>query len=218
MALKKLSNEEKELCKMITPEFRVSHPHVFKASSVAPNDPKKKFSVTMLIRKDTDMMGTDRAKAPAVKKPRSIKQVILNAKVATFGADKAKWPPLESPVGDGDGEAGLDKNRKPKEGYAGHWVIKCTSQEDQRPEVRDQNNAPITVESDFYAGCFARAAVYVYVWEFAGKFGVSFILDSVQKLKDGPKLGGRLSADEDFSPVSSGEESEAAEDDDMDFK
>lgn len=215
----KTSKAEKEVqdpCKIMTPEFRVSYPHVFKPSVMkgTKNDPK--YSVTMLFEKDSDLD--------------IIKGAIRAAKIKKWGKNKADWPEdIESPVVDGDGPKGLDKNKKRRDGYEGHYAIKASTGEDQRPGVVDENVDPIINVADFYPGCYARAHVFAYVWEFpkdSGNFGVGFILDHVQKLRDGKSFGGKKSADEVFTKVNSGkakgrdedDEDEDSDEDDEDFR
>ena len=205
---KTTKQEDKDLCRMITPQFRVSYPHVFKPQAPKPGD-KLKFSVTMLFPKDQDLTGSS-----PDGKPRSIKEVIRNAKTAEFGP-KENWPDdLESPVVDGD-----DPKFSDKEGYAGCYVIKASTSEEQRPSVVDRDMSPITEPNDFYPGCFARAYVYAYVWFYPSrekcmKKGVGFILDHVQKLKDGKSFGGKKPVEQVFSPVAAPEEDDAGDDDD----
>lgn len=206
---KKAPKANKDLCRIITPSFRVSYPHVFKAQQVKPTD-KPKFSVTMLFAKDSELLG----QSPDGK-PRSMKEVIKNAKLAEFGS-KENWPDgLESPVIDGD-----DPKFADKEGYKGHWVIKATTSEDQRPSVVDAEMVPITEASDFYPGCYARAYIYAYVWEYMNKQGVGFILDHVQKLRDGKSFGGKKPVEQVFSPViaDDGDDEDFDADDDAGFK
>lgn len=196
---------EKEDCRMITPEFRVSYPHVFKPQAPKPTD-KKKYSVTMLFPKDSDLMGMS-----PDGKPRGIKEVIRNAKLVAFGP-KDNWPAgLESPVVDGDDEKFADKP-----GYAGHWVIKAVTSEDQKPGVVDAKMTPITDPAELYPGCYARAYVYAYVWTYMKKQGVGFVLDHVQKLRDGKSFGGKKPVEQVFTPVDSGSDKDS-DDDEEDF-
>lgn len=191
--IKKLTKDERDAARVLTPEFRVSFPHVFKAQSIKEND-KKKYSITMLFKKDSDLS--------------SIKNAIKQAKINAFG-DKKNWPEdLESPVIDGDSKKNADK-----EGYPGCWVIKASSNEESKPGVVDQNVEPIVNQADFYPGCYARAYVYAYVWEYMGKQGVGFILDHVQKLRDGKSFSGKKPADQVFSPVGGGDNDEDENDD-----
>lgn len=189
----------KDLSRVLTPEFRVSYPHVFKAQAIKPTD-KPKFSVTMLFPKNADLS--------------ALKEAMRQAKIAQFGP-KENWPDdLESPVVDGDNPKHADK-----EGYKGHWVIKASTNEDQRPGVVDENVQPIVDQAKFYPGCYARAYIYAYVWEYMGKQGVGFILDHVQKLRDGKSFGGKKPADQVFSPVGTGDSGDFEDDtEEMDFK
>lgn len=188
---KKPTPQEKDLCRLITPEFRVSFPHVFKPQAPKPTD-KPKYSITMLYPKTSDLTGL----APDRVTKRSLKEVLSNAKNAEFGS-KENWPSdLESPVIDGDLPKYADK-----EGYKGHWVIKATSNEDSKPGLVDSRMMPITVQSDFYPGCYARAFVYARVWEYMGKKGVQFIVDHIQKTRDGDSFGGKKAVDQVFAPI-----------------
>jgi hypothetical protein len=192
---KKKINREK--CRAITPEFRVAYPHVFKPQAPKSGD-KLKYSVVMLFPKDSDLT--------------VIKGIIKEAKLAAFGA-KENWPEvLESPVKDGD-----DEKYAGNEGYKGHWVIKASSNEEQKPGVVDQNVEPILSQSDFYPGCYARAQVLATNWEYMGKQGIMFILDHVQKTRDGKAFGGKKPADQVFTPVNAGDTEESGDDADAGF-
>lgn len=188
------SQADREKCRILTPEFRVSYPHIFKAQAMPGTNNPPKYSITMLFPKDTDLT--------------SLKAAMTNAKVARFGADSSKWPKVKSAVSDGDGEAGRSKKTNdPLEGYAGHWVVKASTNEDQKPGLVDESVKAIIEPAKFYAGCYARAYIFAYVWEFpkgSGKFGMGFILDHVQKLRDGKSFAGKKPAEQVFDPVAGG--------------
>ena len=186
---------DKDKQRLITPTFRVSYPHVFKASGMKGAEPK--FSITMLFPKNADLSG--------------LKRAMKQAKIAQFGPDESDWPDdLESPVVDGD-----SKKHRDKEGYKGHWAIKASSNADSKPGLVDENAEPIVDAADFYPGCYARAYIFARVWEFGGKQGIHFILDHVQKMKDGKSFGGKKPIDQVFSPVNDdGADSDADEDED----
>ncbi len=200
--------------RMITPEFRLSFPHLFKAQAPKPTD-KPKFSVTMLYPKGTDMMGCTLATDSTPSVPISLKQVILNAKLSEWGS-KENWPDdLQSPVRDGDDPKFHKDGEKP--GYKGHWVIKATSNAESRPGVVDSTGTPITEPADIYPGCYCRAYVYARVWEYMGKEGVQFILDHVQKTRDGKSFGGKKPVEQVFGPIGTGSTDSEIEDDSHDF-
>ena len=182
MATNKVNTELQEKCRVITPEFRSSYPHLFKANAVKGSAPK--YSVTMLFKKTQDLA--------------TIKEAIRNAKIVAFGPNKADWPTdLQSPVDDGD-----SPKYAGKEGYAGHWAIKASSNEENRPGLVDENVQPILDQSQFLPGDYARAQVFARVWEYMGKRGIHFILDCVQKTREGKHFGGKKSAAEVFGPIS----------------
>jgi len=190
VAKKKLTKEERDLCRMTTPVFRVSFPHLLKPS--AQKGGKPKYSVTMLFAKNSDLTGT----APDGT-PRSIKEIIKNAKVVSFGS-KENWPEgIQSPVTDGD-----DAKKTKHEGFAGNWAISAKSEEDQPPAVVDINKKPITDSKAIYAGCYARAAIYAHVWEYNGEHGVRFVLDRIQKVKEGKAFSSKGDVNKMFTPLS----------------
>lgn len=207
---KSTEKQKKDPRKIVTPQFRVSYPHVFKPAKMPGDKNAPKYSITMLFSKDDDIT--------------SLQAAIKAAKIEKFG-DKSKWPKkIKSPVTDGDGDAdsNFDKNGKRREGYENCWIIKATSSEDQKPGVVDEDVEPILEASKFYPGCHAVAYVFAYVWEFpkdSGKYGVGFILDHVQKVKDDKSFAGKKSADEVFTPVNSGdvEDEENEDSDEEDF-
>ncbi len=172
--------------KLVTPEFRVSYPHVFKATSMDGKNPK--FSITMLYKKTQDLS--------------ALQLAVKHAKIALFGPDKEDWPKMASPFKNGDSPENADKD-----GYKGHWAVKASSNENARPGVVNYPECdPITDPTEFYAGCYARASVFARVWEFplnSGLYGIHFILDHVQKMKEGKPFGGKKSAKEAFGALAS---------------
>ncbi len=172
----------KEKCRVLTSEFRVAHPHVFKAQQVM-GQGEPKYSVTMLFAKNADLS--------------SIKEALRNAKAAKYGPDKANWPKdLRNPVIDGDMPKYADK-----EGYKGHWVVKATAFQDRKPGLVDSDVEPIVDPADFYPGCYARAQLYASVWENEFGRGIRFSLDHIQKTRDGKSFASRKAASEVFNPI-----------------
>lgn len=183
--------DDKKSMGFVTPKFRVSYPYLFQPQKDK-DDPEGagKYSITMMFPKETDL--TD------------LKKSLHAAKVAAFGPNKEKWPKkLESPVRDGDS---VEFEDKPE--FQGCWIVKATANAKfGKPSLvgtkRDieKKLIPLGDQSEFYAGCYARAFIFPNVWEFMKKRGVSFILDHVQKLDDGPALGGRKNVNEIFDPI-----------------
>ena len=67
-----------------------------------------------------------------------------------------------------------------------------------RPGLVDADMQEIRDESEFYPGCWARAVVTTYAWEFKGKCGVSVNVRNIQKIRDDEPLISRVRAEDEF--------------------
>ncbi len=198
MAKTKIDKVQREKTRIVTSEFRVAFPHLYKPNAM--QDSKPKYSITMLFSKKQDLA--------------LIKKAIRQAKINEFGDDESDWPEeLESCVRNGD----LPKYAK-FDGFKGHWAIKATSNVNSRPSVVDEDMEEIAeLSGKFYPGCYARASIFGYVWTFGTKQGVGFIVDHVQKLREGKPFGGKPPVDQVFSPVNTGKASKEEDSDEDDF-
>lgn len=168
---------------VLTPVFRVSYPAVLKPKHNKLND-KMEYSVVALFPKGADMS--------------NLKKAAQAALVEKFGADQKKWPKnLKTPF--------RDQGEKEKDGAlpSGHekGAIFMNLKSTQKPGVVNEQVEDIIDESDFYAGCFARATVRAYAYSQAGNAGVNFGLANIQKVKDGDPFGSRTRAEDDFQPI-----------------
>ncbi len=178
-----------EKLKVLTTEFRVSHPHVFKPSKI-PNSDKEAYSIEMLFDKTTTEL-------------KSLQDPVKWAAIGKWGPNKADWPsPLKYPFRDGDKPKFNKKTKKTevRPEHKGMWVVRASSNADYaKPHVVGANpKIPIANEADFYPGCYARAALKAHAYEVGDQMGVKFILDGVQKTKDGEAFGGKRPADQTF--------------------
>lgn len=164
----------------LTPVFRLSFPSLFEARAQAKGKPK--FQCSALFAKGADLS--------------LLKKAAEDVGVAKWGADKGKWPKgWVSPF--------KDQGNKEYEGYeAGAIFISLSST--QRPEVVGPDKNPIE-ESDIYAGCYCRASVRPFAYEYRETSngpvmtrGISFGLGNVQKVRDGEPLDSRSFAETDF--------------------
>jgi len=182
--------------KVLTPKFRASYPNVFKAVSNKLSK-KMEYSVVALFPKGADLSG--------------LKKAAKDACIEKWGADETKWPKnLESPFKDQGDRA---KDGVLPQGYE-KGAIYMNLKNKNKPGVVDQNVQPIIDESEFYPGCWAIASVNCFAWDYEGvKFGVSFGLNNIQKVKDGEPFSGRTKAEDDFAPVATedGETAQSAE-------
>lgn len=165
-----------------TPKFRVSYPNVFTPSSFPGQEPK--YGVTMLFPKAADLS--------------ALKQLAKEAIEAKWpdAATRAKIvqnPNFKNPFRDGDLE------KPDTDGYKGCIFVRATSK--MKPGLVDRNVQPIMSEEEFYAGCYAMAAVTAYAYSTAGNTGVAFGLQHLQFLEHGEPFSGRGKAEDMFEPL-----------------
>lgn len=184
---------------LMTPEFRVSYPYVFRPQQpMAGSDPnaKPKFSVTMLFPKGADLSVFKKAAEAAVMEKWGAQindQTLIDPKNPALGTrGKQFLSKLRSPF--------RDQGEKESEGYVPGAVF-MTATSKQKPGLVDGSNNDIINETDFYAGCYARATLRVFTYDAKGNKGVAFGLQNIQKLRDGESLSGRMKAQDEFEPV-----------------
>lgn len=187
---------EKKKC--ITPEFRVSFPHVFEKHSGFKNQ-EAQYSITMLFSKATDL--------------KELKRAAFNAGAEAWGANREEWPEgYRWPFRDGD----KDPKKRGKPEFK-NVIFTSASSKKTRPQVIgnkkiDGQFQQITKENGgediFYAGCYARAELLAFAYDTAGNVGISFALQNLQKLREGEQLSGRKNADQVFDEIDDGSDSE----------
>ena len=177
---------------IMTPKFRVSYPHVFKAQ-LNKQSGKEEYTIQALFAKDADLS--------------KLKEAAKAALAAKWGEDPKKWPKeLRLPFRD-QGEKEYEDEATGKivlpNGYE-RGAIFITFKSKQRPGIVDERVQPIIDESQFYAGCYARATVRPYVYGGPGTSftaGVAFGLQNIQKVGEGEPFSGRMKAEDAFAPI-----------------
>lgn len=175
--------------KFVTGKVRLSYPKIFKPE-INKKSGLPQYSAQLLI-------------------PKTDKETLAKFSAATAAAVKQKYgdkPPAKLKLGDTptpvpllikcplrDGDEDNPKNRKE---LNGHWFVNCSSNVNYPPGVVDINKVEILDPSELYAGCYVRVALKIFCHD---NDGISFGLNSVQKLADGERLDGRTSAADDFS-------------------
>jgi len=170
---------------LTTPECTLMYPAVFEAKY---NELKKKdeWTVTMLFDKAT----TDMAK---------IKTAMVLAATNEFGVGvDLKTLDLKR-IQDGDAPTSTGKDRP--EACKGKWVIKASTRLNA-PGVVDGHLNKILDPTEIYSGVFAKLNVTVKGYKGPQGNGVTFYLNHVQKVKDGPALTGGAPAEDVFSALS----------------
>lgn len=177
--------------KVVTGMVRFSYLHVWEPSAIDEGQ-EPKYSASLIISKSDK------------KTLKEIKHAVENAKIqgktSKFGG---KVPAnLKTPLRDGDEE------RPGDEAYENSYFLNANCK--TRPGVVDQDCNKILDQDEVYSGCYGRASITFYPFNTSGNKGVACGLNHLQKVKEGEPLGGRSTAESDFS-----EGFEFDEDDDL---
>lgn len=181
---------------LVTPEFRMSYPNLTKPR-MNKLSKKLEYSVAALFKKGEDLS--------------ALKAAVLEACEEKWGKDKTKWPQnLRTPFRDQADRAKPNEKgeRVLPEGYVA-GAIYLNLKNERKPGVVDANVQPILDENEIYGGCYARASVQVYAYDFGGNTGVNFSLQNVQKTRDGDPFSHRVRAEDEFMPVGQVQNGEA---------
>ena len=68
-------------------------------------------------------------------------------------------------------------------------------------QIVDRAVKPILDRGEVYSGCYARVSLSFYAFNSNGNRGVACGLGNIQKIRDGEPLGGRATAEDDFSTL-----------------
>lgn len=175
-------------------DCRLSYANIWEPKAMSEGqDPK--YSVSILIPK------SDKETLAAVSKGID---AAIDAGIGKFGGKRPNKKNIRIPLRDGDTEKPDDEN------YAGHYFINANSY--VAPQIRDARVRPILDRSEVYSGCYARVALDFIAFNTNGNKGVRASLCSIQKIRDGEPLGGRVKPEDDFEVVEDDQE-----DTDLDF-
>ena len=164
-------------------DTRWSYCNVWEAKAINGGTPK--FSVSLLIPK-TDTVTVKKIKA-------AIEAAYREGEAKLKGNGKTV-PPLtaiKTPLRDGDAE------RPDDPAYAGHYFLNANSA--TAPGIVDADCQPILTRSEVYSGVYGRASISFYAFNSSGNRGIACGLNNLQKIRNGEPLGGRASAESDFS-------------------
>lgn len=194
---------------VLTPEFQASYPALFEAKKME-GATKAYFSVQAIFQTKETAKSKEEGRSVVDIEP--MKALARGVMAEKYGADRTKWPKF----GDGANgtvklpfRSGEEAGKKDKKGYgAGITFVEFKKPGDQvRPGIVGSKAGPdgkpelITVPSDVYGGCYMRAKINPYFWEVGGKMGISFGIQSLQKLRDGEPFGGASDAQADFDAI-----------------
>lgn len=197
------------MASLLTCEGVASYPHVFKATlskNPKPTD-KPAWSLAILFTK----AGQDS------KEIRALLAEAIRVARERFGpevSDKIQWVENGKQAGAsflacGDDAIGLPFRRDMKKrGYpddiAVYFNARKTNDPEKdirAPEVIGRNAKPITDTREIYPGVRLRISVNPFAYDTDGNKGVSFGLNNVQKLGDGPRIDDRKDAKDEFGAL-----------------
>lgn len=200
--------QKEEKTRIITPEFRVSYPALFTARKVNPNDPneKPKYSVQMLFRTAETAKGKELGEKVVTETAewKRMRQAVLDLFVKNLGPDWQEKIKLRK--GDGalmyrspfrDGNA---PEKRDSEGY-GPGVTFVSASSLYAPGVIGPDKVALMNPNDIQGGYYARAEVHPYWYSVKGNQGVTFGLDNVQLIREGPAFSGRAKAEDVFDAI-----------------
>ncbi|MCR4837476.1 MAG: DUF2815 family protein [Eubacterium sp.] len=148
------------------------------------DDGKPKYAVSVIIPK------SDTKTIEAI---RNAIQVAYEEGESKLKGNGKTVPPLETiktPLRDGDLE------RPEDEAYKDSYFVNAKSV--TAPGIVDADRQPILDHTEVYSGVYGRVSMTFYAYNTGTARGIACGLNNLQKLKDGPLLGGRMSAEDDF--------------------
>lgn len=178
------ANKATNPMKVITgPNTRWSFANVWEPKSIKGGTPK--FSVSLIVPK-SDIKTVAKVKA-------AIEAAYHEGEAKLKGSGKSV-PPLaaiKTPLRDGDIE------RPDDPAYANAYFINANAT--SAPGIVDADRNPILTRSEVYSGVYGRASISFYAFNSNGNKGIACGLNNLQKVSDGEPLGGKTSAESDFT-------------------
>jgi len=170
--------------KVITgPDTRWSYANVWEPKSINGGAPK--YSVSLIIPKsDTKTVAKIKAAIQAAYEEGA-------AKLKGNGKSVPALAAIKTPLRDGDIE------RPDDEAYAGAYFINANSA--TAPGIVDADRNPVLTRSEVYSGVYGRASISLYAFNSNGNKGIACGLNNLQLIRAGEPLGGKASAESDFS-------------------
>lgn len=164
---------------------RISYAHIWKPNTNQDDTPGK-YGTALLIPKDdkktiTKIENAIKAAIDAGKSKLANKQ----GKVVVNG--------LKLPLRDADEEEIAD------DAYKGMMFFNASS--DRKPQVVNRRKERIEDEDEVYSGCFCNVSINFYAFNRDGNKGIAAGLGNIQKVKDGERLAGGHTADDDFDEL-----------------
>lgn len=168
--------------KIVTGLVRFSYCDVFRPRTINEGE-EPKYSICVLINK-TDKETIEKIKA-------AVNAAIGNGQSVLAGKNgQVNRATLKLPLRDGD------TDRPDDPAFVGQYFLNATTK--RKPAVVDIKREEIIDPDEFYSGCYGRASLGFYAYNFQGTKGIAVGLNALQKIRDGEPLGGTVSVEEAF--------------------
>ena len=167
--------------KVVTGKVRFSYVNIFRSRSFSDGQDAK-YSICLLIPK--------KDKATIRKIQAAIDEAVQEGISSKWSGKKPAN--LKLPLRDGDAERA---DEAPE--YEGMYFLNANST--QKPGIVDKDLNEILDPDEVYSGSWGRASINFYAFNSNGNRGIACALNNLQKVRDGERLGGRVSAEEDFA-------------------
>ena len=168
-----------------TPEFRINWPKLFNPETNEGG--KKVYSVDALFNSKSDLS-----------KLRALADTTLAEK---FPGKKITFESLEhNPFRDQKDRANKETGSLP-DGYEAGSIWMRFKSYNRPPIVGPDPRVPVTDPAEMYSGCYGIAMVNAVAYDYKGKKGVSFWLQSLQKSRNGEPLTGRSRPEDDYEAI-----------------
>lgn len=169
------------MSKIIIPA-RLSYANIWDPRSI--NGGPEKYSASLLIDK------TDKKTITTIE---TAIDTAIEAGIGKFGGKRPANGTLKLPLRDGDVERDDDA-------YAGMLFLNANSA--TAPQIVNQRVQAILDRDEVYSGCYVNVSLDFYAFNTNGNRGVAAGLGNIQKVRDGERLDGRISAEKEFAVVS----------------
>lgn len=175
---------EAKATKVIVP-CRISYAHIWAPGQNQDGTPGK-YGLAVLIPKE------DKKTISKIEKAIEAAIDLGKSKLANKQG-KVVLAGLKLPLRDADDEGIED------EAYVGKKFFNASST--RKPQIVDRHKEKIEDEDEVYSGCYCNVSVNFYAFSKEGNKGIAAGLGNIQKVKDGDRLSGGSTADEDFDEL-----------------
>lgn len=176
--------------KVVVP-CRISYAHIWEGQ--VDDYGKTKYSVALLIPKDDEKTIT--------KINNAVQAAIEEGKSKLANAKGVVPKNIKLPLRDADAEGNDDPN------YEGMMFFNASST--RKPQIVDRHVQPILDTEEVYSGCYCNVSINFYAFSVDGNKGIAAGLNNIQKVKDGDRLAGGSSAEDDFDSLDGDDDDES---------